>query len=94
MLEKNIEQFQIQTNPTNSAINSSDNNYIGVDRAKEIALNHAQLNESDVQFVKAKLENDDGGVEYEIEFYSGRTEYDYTIDAVSGNIIEYDVDYD
>ncbi len=92
--EKNIEQFQIQTNPTDSTINSSSNNYIGVDRAKEIALNHAQLNESDVQFVKAKLENDDGGVEYEIEFYSGRTEYDYTIDAVSGNIIEYDVDYD
>ena len=94
VLKKDIEQFQIQTNPTYSAINSSSNNYIGVDRAKEIALNHAQLNESDVQFAKAKLENDDGGVEYEIEFYSGRTEYDYTIDAVSGNIIEYDVDYD
>ena len=94
VLEKNIEQFQIQTNPTNSDINSSGNNYIGVDRAKEIALNHAQLNESDVQFVKAKLENDDGGAEYEIEFNSGRKEYDYTIDAVSGNIIEYDADYD
>ncbi len=94
VLEKNIEQFQIQTNPTDGAINSSGNDYIGVDRAKEIALNHAQMNESDVQFAKAKLENDDGGVEYEIEFYSGRTEYDYTIDAVSGNIIEYDVDYD
>ena len=94
VLEKNIEQFQIQTDPTNSAVNSSSNNYIGVDRAKEIALNHARLNESDVQFAKAKLENDDDGVEYEIEFYSGRTEYDYTIDAVSGNIIEYDVDYD
>ena len=94
VLEKNIEQFQIQTNPTDGAINSSNNDYIGVDHAKEIALNHAQLNESDVQFAKAKLENDDGGVEYEIEFYSGRTEYDYTIDAISGNIIEYDVDYD
>ncbi len=93
VLEKNIEQFQVQTNPTNSAINSSSNNYIGVDRAKEIALNHAQLNESDVQFVKAKLENDDSGMAYEIEFYFGRTEYDYTINAVSGNIIEYDVDY-
>ena len=94
VLEKNIEQFQSRTNPTDSTINSSSNDYIGVDRAKEIALNHAQMNESDVQFAKAKLENDDGGVEYEIEFYSGRTEYDYTIDAVSGNIIEYDVDYD
>ena len=94
VLEKSIEQFQIQTPPTDSAINSSGNDYIGVDRAKEIALNHAQMNESDVQFAKAKLENDDGGVEYEIEFYFGRTEYDYTIDAVSGNIIEYDVEYD
>ena len=95
VLEKNIEQFQIQANPTtDSAINSSGNDYIGVDRAKEIALNHAQLNESDVQFAIAQVENDDGGAEYEIEFYSGRTEYDYTIDAVSGNIIEYDVDYD
>lgn len=94
VLEKNIEQFQSRTNPTDSTINNSSNDYIGVDRAKEIALNHAQLSESDVQFAKAKLENDDGEVEYEIEFYSGRTEYDYTIDAVSGNIIEYDVDYD
>ena len=94
VLEKSIEQFQLQTPPTDSAINSSGNDYIGIDRAKEIALNHAQMNESDVQFAKAKLENDDGGVEYEIEFYSGKTEYEYTIDAVSGNIIEYDVDYD
>ena len=94
VLEKNIEQFQSRTNPTDSTINNSSNDYIGVDRAKEIALNHAQMNESDVQFAKAKLENDDGGVEYEIEFYSGKTEYEYTIDAVSGNIIEYDVDYD
>ena len=94
VLEKNIEQFQSRTNPTDSTINNSSNDYIGVDRAKEIALNHAQLSESDVQFAKAKLENDDGEVEYDLEFYSGRTEYDYTIDAVSGNIIEYDVDYD
>ncbi len=94
VLEKSIEQFQFQTPPTDSAINSSGNDYIGIDRAKEIALNHAQMNESDVQFAKAKLENDDGVVEYEIEFYFGRTEYDYTIDAVSGNIIEYDVEYD
>ncbi len=85
---------QIQENPADSAINSSGNDYIGVDRAKEIALNHAGLNESDVQFVKAKQDYDDGRAEYEIEFYAGRTEYDYTIDAVSGEIIEYDVEND
>ncbi|MDE5933737.1 MAG: PepSY domain-containing protein [Lachnospiraceae bacterium] len=94
VIEKSVESFRLQENQPDSAVNSSNDNYIGVDRAKEIALNHANLSESDVRFAKAKLENDDGSVEYEIEFYSGRTEYDYTIDAVSGNIIEYDVDYD
>lgn len=94
VLEKSVEQFQIQAASSGNTADGSDNHYIGVDRAKETALSHDGLNESDVQFTKAKLENDDGRVEYEIEFYSGRTEYDYTIDAVSGNMIEYDVDYD
>lgn len=94
VVNKSIEQFQIQADSSINTANGSGDNYIGVDHAKEIALNHANLNESDVRFAKAELENDDCGVEYEIEFYSGQTEYDYTIDAVSGNIIEYDVDYD
>ena len=94
VIEKSVESFQGQAHLADSSVNSSDNNYIGVERAKEIALNHANLNETDVEFAKTKLENDDGRVEYEIEFYFGRTEYEYTIDAVSGNIIEYDVDYD
>lgn len=93
VLEKSIEQFQVQANPTDSSANSPGNNYIGADRAKEIALIHAGLSESDVQSAKTTLEYDDGKAEYEIEFYFGRTEYDYTIDAVTGNIMEYDVDH-
>lgn len=68
--------------------------YIGADLAKQIALDHAQLNEGDVRFIKAELDFDDGRMEYEVEFYLGRTEYDYTIDAVSGDILKYDVDRD
>ena len=68
--------------------------YIGADLAKQIALDHAQLNEGDVRFIKAELDYDDGRMEYEVEFYLGRTEYDYTIDAVSGDILKYDVDRD
>lgn len=66
--------------------------YISVDQAKNIALGQAGLSASGVNFGKTKLENDDGRAEYEIEFYSGTTEYDYTIDAVTGNVLEYDVD--
>lgn len=67
---------------------------IGADRAKAAALAHAQLNEGDVRFVKTELDHDDGRAEYEVEFYYGKLEYSYTIDAVTGSILEYDVDRD
>ena len=63
---------------------------ITLDRAKEIALEHAGLTESKVTFVKNKKEIDDGKVQYEIEFVSGSTEYDYDIDASTGKIISFD----
>lgn len=73
---------------------SSDNSdkYIGVDQAKSIAVEHAEISGDDAVFSKAKLENDDGRTIYEIEFYCGKIEYEYEIDAVSGNIIKYDFD--
>ena len=66
--------------------------YIGEAKAKSIALAHAGLSESQVTFIKAHLERDDGRIVYDVEFYSGNTEYDYEIDAVSGIILEYDRD--
>ena len=68
--------------------------FIGVDRAKSIALEHAGVSASSVSFSKVKLDDDDGRGVYEIEFYVGNTEYDYKIDAHSGGIIEYDIDRD
>ena len=82
-------QPQPAPQPQQPAQNTS---YISVDQAKNIALGQAGLSASGVNFGKTNLENDDGRAEYEIEFYSGTTEYDYTIDAVTGNVLEYDVD--
>ena len=67
--------------------------YIGETRAKDIALENAGLSESQVTFTKTKLDHDDGRAEYEIEFVSDDTEYEYEIDAVSGQILDYDRDY-
>ena len=66
--------------------------YISVDAAKAIALNAAGVIESDVTLTKTKLERDDGLMVYEVEFYQGQTEYEYTINAITGDIVEYDVD--
>ena len=65
---------------------------VGIDRAKAIAVGHAGVKSSDVVSSKAKLERDDGKLVYEIEFYSNYAEYDYTIDASSGTILEYETD--
>lgn len=75
------------TNP-----NANETNYIGVEKAKSIALEHASLSENDVVFTKTNLEYDDGIRVYEIEFIYNHREYDYEIDAKTGNIIKYDVD--
>ena len=75
-----------------AAVTEASRGFIGVDRAKSIALGHAGVSASSVSFSKAKLDDDDGRGVYEIEFYVGNTEYDYEIDAYSGGIIEYDID--
>lgn len=68
----------------------SQTQYIGTDAAKQAALEHAGLQEEEVRFRHARLEYDDGFWKYEVEFHSDSTEYDYEIDAQSGEILSYD----
>lgn len=67
--------------------------YIGEEKARNIALNHAGLTAAQVHFIKTKLDYDDGRWEYEVEFYTDAyQEYDYDIDAVTGAILKFDQD--
>ena len=77
---------------TASQQGTASGDYISVDRAKQIALNNAGVKESNAVFLRANLDWDDGRMQYEVEFYSGSTEYDYDIDAVTGAIISSDRD--
>lgn len=61
-------------------------------QARSIALEHAGVAESDAKFYRVERDSDDGRVVYEIEFYSGNTEYDYEISAETGEILSYDSD--
>lgn len=68
-------------------------NLITVDEAKSIALSHAGVG-SGATFVKTELDHDDGRMVYEIEFYVGWTEYNVDVDAVSGTVVGFDIDYE
>lgn len=67
-----------------------DGQYIGVEAARQIALEHAGLNDSDAGSVHTKLELEDGIWQYDVEFRQDNMEYDYDIDAMTGEILSFD----
>lgn len=67
---------------------------ISEEEAKNIALKDAGLTEEKISGIRIKLETDDGVQEYEVDFYADNKEYDYDIDAVSGEILSKDMDID
>lgn len=65
-----------------------------VEEAKNIAVSHAGFAVSDVSFSKTKLEKEHGTMVYEIEFYKDGMEYEYEINAETGEVIKSEVDRD
>lgn len=66
---------------------------ITAERAKEIALGHAGITAEQATFVRAEREREDGRIVYDVEFYTKDfKEYDYEIDAQTGDIISFDAD--
>ncbi len=62
------------------------------EQALQIALDHAGLKKSDVAFSKVKKDFDDGRQQYDVEFHVGFNEYNYDIDASTGQIVDFDID--
>lgn len=81
-----------KTHDLKSASGASEQQYIGTEAAKLAALNHAGLKSEEVNFVHAHLESDDGIWQYDIEFHKDTTEYDYDIDALTGEVLSFDHD--
>ena len=65
----------------------NDSAYIGRDAALTAALNDAGFTANEVQRAKSDFERDDGLVYYEVSFVSGTTEYEYTIDPNTGDVL-------
>lgn len=80
-------------NPGNSDTGNS-GSYIGEERAKTIALDHAGFTSSQVRFSKAEFDYEDGVPVYEVEFYNGGMEYEYEINAITGSIVKFSSERD
>ena len=75
---------------------AADQQDIGEQQAAEIALKDAGVSADEATNVIVGLDYDDdtGRQEYEVKFYVGTTEYEYTLDAATGDILEKDIDND
>ncbi|MCD7919217.1 MAG: PepSY domain-containing protein, partial [Clostridiales bacterium] len=102
IVDKSVETIQTATGSTGTGTTSNSGStntgatasatYIGLDKAKTIALSDAGVSASDATFTTAKQDKDDGVVVYDIEFYTSTKEYEYEINATTGAILDKDVE--
>ncbi len=76
-----------ENNGTSSAAGSNLPELIDVQAAKLTAYSHAGISEKDAQSVKSALRLDGLKLVYEIQFSADKYDYDYTVDAVSRDIV-------
>ena len=64
---------------------------IGEDEAKKLAMGHANITEKDLSSISCKLELEGLNLIYDIEMKTKLMEYDYEVDAISGEIVGFDI---
>lgn len=69
--------------------------FIGLEKAKQIALRGAGLDEAmqEIVFTREELNRNSGKPNYVLEFYTDRCAYSYKVDAVSGDILEKNIEW-
>ena len=69
--------------------------FIGLEKAKQIALEDAGLDEATqkIVFTREELSRNQGKPCYILEFYTDKCAYSYKVDAVSGDILEKKIEW-
>lgn len=67
-------------------------NCIDNSRATSLALQHANLHHDQVHRLNCYQDMEDGRSVYKVKFWKDYTEYEYEIDAATGDILEFEVE--
>ncbi|MCD8218205.1 MAG: fibronectin type III domain-containing protein [Clostridiales bacterium] len=86
--------YSVKTTAKSSSSTSTSTSYIGTTKAKSIALTDAGVTESKARDLEVEQDKENGVVVYEVSFDYNGYEYDYTIHATSGKILEKEVERD
>ena len=78
--------------PTAQPTQQPGSEFLSEDEIRAIVFSHAGVNANDVREFEIELDDEDGIWVYEVEFESGRHEYSYEVNALTGEIIDYEID--
>ncbi len=84
--DRDIDRVSISSKDAKKKISKS--------KAKKIALKKRGFKKSQVRYLKAKKENDNGFYKYEVSFKKGVYEYEFDIDYYTGKILKSEKEYD
>lgn len=68
--------------------------YIGLEKAKAIALQHTGISAEGVRWEDREFDLDDGTPMYELEFSAGGMEYKCDVHALTGAVVDFEADRD
>lgn len=96
-VEKNREEVKVDNNQNNTTVKApaqpAAEPKFTKDEAKAAALKHAGLAEKDVVRFKSELDKERNGLVYEIEFNSGKYEYEYEVSAENGKVLKHEKEF-
>ncbi len=69
---------------------ASDKAYISREDALAAACAHAGVAQADLSYSQVEFDSEDGLMVYEVDFRTGTTEYEYDINAVTGEVIKFE----
>ena len=74
------------------SVHTACGNLLTREQAEKIALDHAGLTPDQVTGLRTEYDTDHGYPEYDVEFRHKTLEYDYEIDAETGEILSFSMD--
>ncbi|MFV0363809.1 MAG: PepSY domain-containing protein [Suipraeoptans sp.] len=95
--EGNIEESIIDATNNDTNEHTAENvvtteTLITIEEAEAIAYAKANVAKESVSYSKTELDYDDGISIYQVEFVVGELEYDVEVNAITGAIVEYEVE--
>lgn len=93
-VHENIEDAIEDWNEQDENALVSQDEYIGMEEALYAALKHAGVSKDTAYDISVKLDADENGVEYDVDFKANGKEYDYEIYASTGEVKKFEVETD